>query len=104
MNLHSVLLALRPHDVGLMRYAIDVVMQVSDEEVVFLTGGDPKDDAANMKMLHPGCKLMLVTEGGEGCRFYTPVNIFAIENQATFLCNVHMTGVIFLEFDMRFVP
>ncbi|KAG0577862.1 hypothetical protein KC19_5G187000 [Ceratodon purpureus] len=48
------------------------IIKVSDEEVVFLTGHDPKDDAANMKMLHPGCKLMLVTEGGEGCRYYTP--------------------------------
>lgn len=25
-----------------------------------------------MKMFHPRCKLMLVTEGGEGCRYYTP--------------------------------
>jgi hypothetical protein len=43
--------------------------------VVFLTGGDPKSDDNNMKMFHPRCKLMLVTEGGEGCRYYTQVRI-----------------------------
>lgn len=50
-----------------------MVLQVSDEEVIFLTGGDPKDDENNLKMFHPRCKLMLVTEGGEGCRYYTQV-------------------------------
>ena len=48
-------------------------MKVSDEEVIFLTGGDPKSDDNNMRMFHPRCKLMLVTEGGEGCRYYTQV-------------------------------
>ncbi len=46
---------------------------VSDEEVKFLTGGDPTKDENNLTFLHLGCKLMLVTEGGEGCRYYTPV-------------------------------
>jgi hypothetical protein len=49
------------------------VTKVSDEEVKFLTGGDPSDDENNLTLFHPGCKLMLVTEGGEGCRYYTPV-------------------------------
>jgi sugar/nucleoside kinase (ribokinase family) len=49
------------------------VLKVSDEEVKFLTGGDSTDDENNLKLFHPGCKLMLVTEGGEGCRYYTPV-------------------------------
>lgn len=48
------------------------IIKVSDEEIIFLTGGDPKDDASNMKLMQSGCKLMLVTEGGEGCRYYTP--------------------------------
>ena len=55
------------------------MMQVSDEEVIFLTGGDPKDYDVNMKLLHPGCKLMLVTHGGDGCRYYTPVYIFVLK-------------------------
>jgi sugar/nucleoside kinase (ribokinase family) len=49
------------------------IIKVSDEEVKFLTGGDPSDDENNLTLFHPGCKLMLVTEGGEGCRYYTPV-------------------------------
>jgi fructokinase len=48
------------------------IIKVSDEEVKFLTGGDSTDDENNLKLFHPGCKLMLVTEGGEGCRYYTP--------------------------------
>ncbi|CAM6020028.1 unnamed protein product [Sphagnum balticum] len=48
------------------------IIKVSDEEVKFLTGGDPSDDENNLTLFHPGCKLMLVTEGGEGCRYYTP--------------------------------
>ncbi|KAG0569366.1 hypothetical protein M758_6G080700 [Ceratodon purpureus] len=48
------------------------IIKVSDEEVIFLTGGDPTKDENNMRMFHPRCKLMLVTEGGEGCRYYTP--------------------------------
>jgi len=47
------------------------IVKVSDEEVIFLTGGDPTDDENNMTLFHPECKLMLVTEGGEGCRYYT---------------------------------
>lgn len=49
-------------------------LKVSDEEVIFLTGGDPTDDENNMTLFHPECKLMLVTEGGEGCRYYTKVS------------------------------
>jgi fructokinase len=48
------------------------IIKVSDEEVIFLTGADPKDDAHNLKMMPAGCRLMLVTEGAEGCRYYTP--------------------------------
>ncbi|CAK9872006.1 unnamed protein product [Sphagnum jensenii] len=48
------------------------IIKVSDEEVKFLTGGDPTKDENNLTLFHPGCKLMLVTEGGEGCRYYTP--------------------------------
>jgi hypothetical protein len=49
--------------------------------VIFLTGGDPRDDANNMRMFHPRCKLMLVTEGGEGCRYYTQVCTVVLETQ-----------------------
>ncbi|CAK9232410.1 unnamed protein product [Sphagnum troendelagicum] len=47
------------------------IIKVSDEEVTFLTGGDPSDDKNNLKMFHPRCKLMMVTTGSEGCRYYT---------------------------------
>ncbi|XP_024381897.1 probable fructokinase-4 isoform X2 [Physcomitrium patens] len=47
------------------------IIKVSDEEVIFLTGGDPTEDENNMRMFHLRCKLMLVTEGAEGSRYYT---------------------------------
>ncbi|TYG79153.1 hypothetical protein ES288_D02G118600v1 [Gossypium darwinii] len=48
-------------------------MQVSEDEITFLTGGDdPYDDNVVMKKLfHPNLKLLVVTEGSEGCRYYT---------------------------------
>ncbi|XP_006829109.2 probable fructokinase-7 isoform X3 [Amborella trichopoda] len=49
------------------------VIKVSEEEIVFLTEGeDPNDDNVVLKKLfHPNLKLLLVTEGPEGCRYYT---------------------------------
>lgn len=50
-------------------------MQVNEDEITFLTGGDdPNDDNVVMKNLfHPNLKLLVVTEGSEGCRYYTKV-------------------------------
>ncbi|CAM6036742.1 unnamed protein product [Sphagnum compactum] len=48
------------------------IIKVSDEEVTFLTnGGDPNNDAVNMTMFHKKLRLLLVTTGPEGCRYYT---------------------------------
>lgn len=49
--------------------------QISEEEISFLTKGeDPYDDAVVRKLFHPNLKLLLVTEGSEGCRYYTKVS------------------------------
>ena len=46
--------------------------QISEEEISFLTQGeDPYDDAVVRKLFHPNLKLLLVTEGPQGCRYYT---------------------------------
>ncbi|KAI7731602.1 hypothetical protein M8C21_032205 [Ambrosia artemisiifolia] len=43
-----------------------------EEEIVFLTNGeDPYDDNVVRKLYHPNLKLLLVTEGPDGCRYYT---------------------------------
>lgn len=49
------------------------LIKVSEDEITFLTGGDdPYDDNVVMKKLfHPNLKLLIVTEGSEGCRYYT---------------------------------
>lgn len=52
-----------------------VYMQISEDEISFLTGADdPNDDDVVLKRLfHPNLKLLLVTEGSAGCRYYTKV-------------------------------
>jgi len=49
------------------------VIKISEEEISFLTGGDdPYDDNVVLnKLFHPNLKLLLVSEGPEGCRYYT---------------------------------
>nr|APW83748.1 fructokinase [Lycium barbarum] len=49
------------------------IIKVSEDEISFLTGGDdPNDDEVVLKKLfHPNLKLLLVTEGSAGCRYYT---------------------------------
>ncbi|CAI0404084.1 unnamed protein product [Linum tenue] len=48
-------------------------VQINEDEIVFLTGGDdPNDDNVVLKKLfHPNLKLLVVTEGSAGCRYYT---------------------------------
>ncbi|XP_010262186.1 PREDICTED: probable fructokinase-6, chloroplastic [Nelumbo nucifera] len=48
------------------------VIKISEEEISFLTKGeDPYDDTVVRKLIHPNLKLLLVTEGPDGCRYYT---------------------------------
>ncbi|KAK1277225.1 putative fructokinase-1 [Acorus gramineus] len=48
------------------------IIKVSEEEISFLTKGeDPYDDAVVRKLFHPNLKLLLVTEGADGCRYYS---------------------------------
>ncbi|TJX33108.1 fructokinase, partial [Soehngenia saccharolytica] len=45
--------------------------KVSDVELEFLTGSDKIDDEAALSLWHPNLKLLLVTLGENGCRYYT---------------------------------
>ncbi|KAH9316097.1 hypothetical protein KI387_024724, partial [Taxus chinensis] len=47
------------------------LIKVSDEEVAFLTGGDPENEEVVMSLWHPRLKLLLVTHGQKGCKYYT---------------------------------
>lgn len=48
------------------------IIKISEEEISFLTGGEnPYDDAVVHKLFHPNLKLLLVTEGPNGCRYYS---------------------------------
>ncbi|XP_076937375.1 putative fructokinase-7 [Bidens hawaiensis] len=49
------------------------VIKVSEDEITFLTrGDDPYDDNVVLnKLFHPNLKLLLVSEGPDGCRYYT---------------------------------
>ncbi|XP_038987019.1 putative fructokinase-8 [Phoenix dactylifera] len=48
------------------------IIKVSDAEVEFLTSKDTEeDDAAVMSLWHSELKLLVVTLGGKGCKYYT---------------------------------
>lgn len=49
------------------------VIKVSDVELEFLTGSDKIDDESALSLWHPNLKLLLVTLGEKGCRYYTEV-------------------------------
>jgi fructokinase len=47
------------------------IIKVSDVELEFLTGSDKIDDESALSLWHPNLKLLLVTLGEKGCRYYT---------------------------------
>ncbi|KAL6970748.1 carbohydrate kinase PfkB [Sarracenia purpurea var. burkii] len=47
------------------------VIKVSDVELEFLTGSDKIDDESALSLWHSNLKLLLVTLGEKGCRYYT---------------------------------
>ena len=53
-----------------------LIWQISEDEITFLTGGDDpyNDDVVLNKLFHPNLQLLLVSEGSQGCRYYTKVN------------------------------
>ncbi|TYH11176.1 hypothetical protein ES288_A07G237100v1 [Gossypium darwinii] len=46
-------------------------VKISDDEVEFLTKGDPKKDDVVMSLWNDNFKLLIVTDGPEGCRYFT---------------------------------
>ncbi|GAB4858679.1 hypothetical protein Ancab_010151 [Ancistrocladus abbreviatus] len=53
------------------------VIEVSEDEIRFLTrGDDPYDDNVVLKKLfHPNLMLSIVAEGSDGCRYYTQIKM-----------------------------
>ncbi|KAH9623459.1 hypothetical protein KSS87_001905 [Heliosperma pusillum] len=47
------------------------IIKVSDNELEFLTENNDICDATAMSLWHPNLKLLLVTLGDQGCRYYT---------------------------------
>lgn len=77
-------------------------LQVSVEEIRILTeGNDPYDDKMIMnKLFHHNLKLLLVTEGIKGCRYYTKVwSINKIFRE--FFLHSFRAPFIFLNFRIR---
>lgn len=53
--------------------ALFSLSQVSDEEVGFLTQGDAQSEEVVLSLWHVGLKLLVVTDGEKGCRYFTKV-------------------------------
>ncbi|KAH9603681.1 hypothetical protein KSS87_009257 [Heliosperma pusillum] len=47
------------------------IIKVSDDEVQFLTEQDPTKEEVVKSLWHDGLKLLLVTDGAKGCRYFT---------------------------------
>ncbi|XP_062088664.1 probable fructokinase-7 [Humulus lupulus] len=49
------------------------IIKINKEEITFLTEGDDPCDhtVVREKLFHPNLKLLIVTEGTQGCRYYT---------------------------------
>lgn len=47
------------------------IIKVSEVELEFLTGSDKIDDESALSLWHSNLKLLLVTLGEKGCRYYT---------------------------------
>jgi len=48
-------------------------IKVSDDEVAFLTKGDANDEKNVLSLWFEGLKLLIVTDGDKGCRYFTKV-------------------------------
>jgi hypothetical protein len=48
-------------------------IKVSDDEVAFLTKGDAADEKNVLSLWFDGLKLLVVTDGDKGCRYFTKV-------------------------------
>ncbi|KAK1323448.1 Fructokinase-2 [Acorus calamus] len=46
-------------------------IKVSDDEVAFLTEGDPENEEVVLSLWYEGLKLLIVTDGEKGCRYFT---------------------------------
>ncbi|KAL0432103.1 UNVERIFIED_CONTAM: putative fructokinase-5 [Sesamum latifolium] len=46
-------------------------IKVSDDEVEFLTQKDPQKEDVVMSLWHDQLKLLVITDGGKGCRYFT---------------------------------
>ena len=62
------------------------VIKVSDVELEFLTGSDKIDDASALSLWHPNLKLLLVTLGEHGSRYYTKVKTLYSFNLPILFC------------------
>ncbi|KAJ4799661.1 Fructokinase-2 [Rhynchospora pubera] len=46
-------------------------IKVSDDEVAFLTQGDPQEEENVLSLWYDGLKVLVVTDGEKGCRYFT---------------------------------
>jgi len=55
----------------------DVIKISEDEITLLIDDGDPYDDDDDVKkkLFHPTLKLLIVTSGSKGCRYYTNVSL-----------------------------
>ncbi|XP_074266515.1 putative fructokinase-5 [Silene latifolia] len=66
------------------------IIKVSDEEVEFLTQQDPYNEEVVMSLWHDNLKLLMVTDGEKGCRYFS--KNFKGSVKGFFVATVDTTG------------
>lgn len=78
------------------------VIKVSDVELEFLTGSNKIDDESALSLWHDNLKLLLVTLGEHGCRYYTKVKkekmIKFEQSNVVFFCFIYFKKIIKIEY------
>lgn len=69
-------------------------IKVSDDEVEFLTQKRPDDEAAVASLWHDRLKLMVVTDGEKGCRYYAKALHQLISHASYFIITSLFLGSI----------
>ncbi|KAF6162620.1 hypothetical protein GIB67_003166 [Kingdonia uniflora] len=79
--------------------------QVSDDEVAFLTHGDANDKNNVLPLWYDGLKLLVVTDGKKGCRYFTKVDFLQLKTVDTTGTGDAFVGDFFLPYQrMKLAP
>ncbi|KAF6152607.1 hypothetical protein GIB67_013054 [Kingdonia uniflora] len=80
-------------------------VKVSDDEVAFLAHGDANDENNVLSLWYDGLKLLVVTDGKKGCRYFTKVDFLQLKTVDTTGAGDAFVGDFFFPYQrMKLTP